>query len=60
MPDREPAGWGFSYLDHHGGYWVALATLMALYQRKRTGKGAYLDMAQAASGIFLTGTALLE
>ncbi len=60
LPGREPAGWGFSYLDHHGGYWVAMATAMALFQRNRTGKGAYVDMAQAASGIFLTGTAVLD
>jgi crotonobetainyl-CoA:carnitine CoA-transferase CaiB-like acyl-CoA transferase len=60
LPDREPAGWGFSYMDHSGAYYVGLATLLALYRKKRTGKGAYIDMAQAGSGLLLTGTAVLD
>lgn len=60
LPGREPAGWGFSYLDHHGGYAVANATLLALLHRKRTGKAVHVDMSQAATGLFLTGTATLD
>ena len=60
FPDREPAGWGFSYLDHNGGYFVALATAMALLHRKRTGEGTYLDLAQASTGFLLSGTSVLD
>ena len=60
LPDREPSGWGFSYMDHTGGYYVALATLMALLQRKRTGRPVYMDLAQAQAGLFITGTSVLD
>lgn len=60
LPDREPAGWGFSYMDHTGGYYVALATLMALLQRRRAGRAAYVDLAQAQAGLFITGTSVLD
>jgi crotonobetainyl-CoA:carnitine CoA-transferase CaiB-like acyl-CoA transferase len=60
LPEREPAGWGFSYMDHTGGYYVALATLMALLHRRRTGQAAYVDLAQAQAGLFITGTSVLD
>jgi crotonobetainyl-CoA:carnitine CoA-transferase CaiB-like acyl-CoA transferase len=60
LEDREPAGWGFSYMDHAAAYVVALATVRALHQRARTGEGVYVDMAQAASALFLSGTAALD
>jgi crotonobetainyl-CoA:carnitine CoA-transferase CaiB-like acyl-CoA transferase len=60
FPDREPAGWGFSYMDHSGAYFLALATIMALCQHRRTGEGLYVDLAQAASAVFLTGTSTLD
>ncbi len=34
LPGREPAGWGFSYMDHTGGQYMAMAILMALFHRK--------------------------
>ena len=37
-----PAGWGYSYMDHTGGYQMAIAILMALYHRNRTGSGSGL------------------
>jgi benzylsuccinate CoA-transferase BbsF subunit len=37
LPDMEPAGWGFSYMDHCGGHYMAMAVLMALLHRQRTG-----------------------
>jgi crotonobetainyl-CoA:carnitine CoA-transferase CaiB-like acyl-CoA transferase len=55
-----PAGWGFSYLDHSAAYYGAMATLTALYQRKRTGNGQHLDLAQAEIGLWLSGTSLLS
>lgn len=60
LADREPAGWGFSYMDHAAAYLVALATVRALIQRERTGEGVYVDMAQSASALFLTGTSVLD
>src|SRR5690606_22244155 len=33
LPDQDPAGWGFSYLDHTAGYYGAIAALMALHHR---------------------------
>ena len=39
FPEREPAGWGFSYMDHTGGYTAAIAVLQALLYRRRTGRG---------------------
>lgn len=60
LPDREPAGWGFSYMDHTGGYYIALATLMALLQRRRTGTPVYMDLSQAQAGLFITGTSVLD
>jgi crotonobetainyl-CoA:carnitine CoA-transferase CaiB-like acyl-CoA transferase len=60
LPDREPAGWGFSYMDHAAAYLVALATVRALHQRRRSGRSVYVDLAQAGSALFLTGTAALD
>lgn len=55
-----PAGWGYSFLDWMGAYSFALATLGALYHREQTGEGQWIDSSQCESGIFLTGTAMLD
>ena len=61
LPDRdEPAGWGYSYLDHSTGYYGAMLVLAALLRSKRTGKGCYVDVSQAETGIMVSGTAVLE
>jgi crotonobetainyl-CoA:carnitine CoA-transferase CaiB-like acyl-CoA transferase len=60
LPDQEPAGWGFSYMDHTGGYVMAIAILMALYHRARTGEGQWVDMACTEAGATLNGPALLD
>ncbi len=60
MPDREPAGWGFSYMDHTSGYLGAIAMMQALFYRRRTGEGQYVDMSQVEAAISLTGTAVLD
>ncbi len=60
FPDMEPAGWGYSYMDHTGGYFAAMGMVQALLHRKRTGRGQYVDLAQVEAAITLTGTAILD
>jgi crotonobetainyl-CoA:carnitine CoA-transferase CaiB-like acyl-CoA transferase len=60
FPEMEPAGWGFSYMDHTGGYYGAIAMLQALLHRRRTGEGQHVDLAQAEAAITLTGPAILD
>jgi len=55
-----PAGWGYSYLDWFGAYNMANAVLAALYRRNRTGKSVYIDSSQGETGLYLTGTAVLD
>ena len=58
--DREPAGWGYSYMDHTGAYYMAMAILMALIHRQRTGEGQWVDLACTESALTLHGPALLD
>ena len=60
LPDLEPAGWGYSYMDHTGGYYMALAILLAVIHRNRTGEGQWVDMACCEAGATLNGPALLD
>lgn len=60
LPGEEPAGWGFSYMDHTAGYYGAMACVMALHHRNRTGEGQWIDLSQVESGVALTGTAILD
>ena len=55
-----PAGWGYSYLDWIGAYSFAQAVLSALYYRQLTGRGQCIDASQVESGLFVTGTAMLD
>jgi benzylsuccinate CoA-transferase BbsF subunit len=55
-----PAGWGYSYLDHTGGYYMAIAILMALVHRDRTGEGQWVDMSCTEAGANLHGADLLD
>ncbi|MGD9892907.1 MAG: CaiB/BaiF CoA transferase family protein [Dehalococcoidia bacterium] len=59
-PDMEPAGWGFSYMDHTGGYYGAIAMLQALLHRRRTGQGQHVDLSQVEAATTLTGPAILD
>ena len=59
-PEREPAGWGFSYSDMAGGYSGALAVLIALWHRRRTGEGQHVDLSQFENAVTLLGPRLLE
>ena len=54
----EPAGFGYSYADMAGGYSGALAALIALWHRRRTGRGQFVDLAQFEALTSLVGPAL--
>ncbi len=60
MPDREPAGWGYSYMDHTGGMYMALAILFALIHKQRTGEGQWVDLSCTDAGLSLNGPAILD
>ncbi|MDE0062914.1 MAG: TonB-dependent receptor [Gammaproteobacteria bacterium] len=60
LPDREPAGWGYSFMDHTGAYYMAIAILMALIHRQRTGEGQWIDLACTEPALALHGPALLD
>jgi crotonobetainyl-CoA:carnitine CoA-transferase CaiB-like acyl-CoA transferase len=60
LPDREPAGWSFSYLDHVGGYLGAVAVLGALAHRRATGEGQHVDVSQLEPATALAGALLLD
>ena len=60
LPDEDPAGWGYSYLDHTAGYYGTIAALMALAHRRRTGESQHVDMAQIETGMVLTGVPVLD
>jgi crotonobetainyl-CoA:carnitine CoA-transferase CaiB-like acyl-CoA transferase len=59
-PGGEPAGWGYSYADMAGGYSGALAVLIALWHRKRTGEGQFVDLSQFETISSVVGPALLD
>ena len=56
----EPAGYGYSYADMAGGYTGALAALIALWHRQRTGRGQFIDLSQFEALVSLVGPALLD
>ena len=60
LPGEESAGWGFSYMDHTGGFYGTIAIMMALLHRNKTGEGQHLDLSQVEAGIGLTGTSVLD
>jgi crotonobetainyl-CoA:carnitine CoA-transferase CaiB-like acyl-CoA transferase len=60
LPGREPAGFGFSYADHVGGFYGAIAVLAALEERDRSGAGCHVDLSQVEASLTLTGPASLE
>ena len=55
-----PAGWGYSYMNHTGGYLMAMAILFALYHRHRTGEGQWIDMSCTDGAAALNGPAILD
>jgi benzylsuccinate CoA-transferase BbsF subunit len=59
-PGGPPAGFGYSYSDLAGGNVGALAVLAALWQRRRTGRGQLIDLAQLEVVASLLGPVVLE
>jgi crotonobetainyl-CoA:carnitine CoA-transferase CaiB-like acyl-CoA transferase len=60
LPDLPPAGWGYSYMDHMGANFMALAVLGGLLERNRTGRGQWIDMSCTEAGLTLAGPELLD
>jgi len=60
LPDLPPAGWGYSYMDHTGGYYMAMAILLALIHQRRTGEGQWVDLSCTDAALTLHGPALLD
>jgi crotonobetainyl-CoA:carnitine CoA-transferase CaiB-like acyl-CoA transferase len=56
----EPAGFGYSYADMAVGYTGALAALVALWDRRRTGRGQFIDLSQFEATVSVIGPALLD
>ena len=60
LPGLPPAGWGYSYMDHHGGNIMAIAILAGLIHRRRTGEGQWIEMSCTDAGALLNGPVLLD
>ena len=60
LAEQPSAGFGFSYMDHHGGTLMALAVLAALHHRDRTGEGQWVDMSTVEGGATLLGPLVLD
>lgn len=58
--DERPAGYGYSYADMAGGYTGALAALIALWHRRRTGQGQFIDLSQFEAVAALVGPMLID
>ncbi len=57
-PGEPPIYLGMGSGDAYGGLMAAFAIVMALYQRKRTGKGQFLDASLYGSQLFLAAPTL--
>ena len=55
-----PAGYGFSYMDHHGASFMSIAILSAILHRNRTGEGQWIDMSCTDAGATMIGPAVLD
>lgn len=60
LPGLPPAGWGYSYMDHTGAYYMAIAIMAAIHHRNRTGEGQWVDLGCTESGAVLNGPAMLD
>lgn len=60
LPDQEPAGWGWSYMDDTGGLFGLMGALTALHHRNQTGVGQHVDLSQVAAAMTLLGPAWLD
>ena len=46
FPDQPPIGPGFSYADHLAGLYASISLLKALEERRRTGRGQYINISE--------------
>src|SRR4051812_4530491 len=60
LPDREPSGWGLSYMDNQAAYYNSAALMMAILHRELTGEGTLIDVSAVEVGINLLGPDLLD
>ena len=60
LPNQPPAGWGYSYMDHTGGYYMAMAIMLALLHKQNTGEGQWVDLACTEAAVTMNGPALLD
>ena len=58
VPGREPAGYGFSYLDYLGGYMGCLGLLGALWATRRDGRPRWVDVSQVEVGLVAASLAI--
>ncbi len=59
-PGRSDVGPGFSLNDHAAGMASVVAVLAALEERRHTGEGRHIDIAQMETGTYLIGPAVLD
>ena len=55
-----PAGIGYSFLDWFGAYNAANGLMAGLLHARLTGEGCHIDASQVETGIYLTGSAVLD
>jgi benzylsuccinate CoA-transferase BbsF subunit len=60
LKGQPPAGWGYSYMDHTGAYYMAIAIMGAIRHRNITGLGQHIDLACVEAGATLNGPAMLD
>ena len=60
LAGQPPAGIGYSYMDHHGAYFMAAAILAAVLHRSQSGEGQWIDMACIEAGALLCGPSVLD
>jgi crotonobetainyl-CoA:carnitine CoA-transferase CaiB-like acyl-CoA transferase len=58
LPGREPAGFGYSYLDYVGGYFATVGLLSALWATRRDGRARWVDVSQVECGLVCASLAL--
>ncbi len=60
FPQNTPMGLGYAYADPIAGLYAALAILVALEHRDRTGDGQYIDLSEYEAICTFMGPALLD
>src|SRR5258707_1350540 len=60
LPGREPAGWGYSYMDVQGGFLGSVALLSAIYKARRSGVGSFVDFSIIEGAMTMLGPFFLD